>query len=121
LKEIQSLISRHFHTGAEAKWTSMRTAKVELTASTQYFTLLADEPSAVHVAFHSSIDPYGDLQQFAGTTMVHTSENQVEYCKKKPGLDTRLNPFCLHSASSDLIAAHLHTKGLFLAISVLAT
>jgi len=53
-----------------------------LNASNQYFTPRKDARTAKELAFHSDVDPHGNLSRLVGPTHTHIEENTVSYYER---------------------------------------
>ncbi|KAJ7511761.1 hypothetical protein B0H11DRAFT_2214639 [Mycena galericulata] len=78
-KQLHGLFARYFHSEVAKLPGTNGNGGLSLSASNRYLTSLQDEPNAVHIKFGPGVDPFGQLQAFVGTKMVHTAENVVNY------------------------------------------
>ena len=53
-----------------------------LNASNRYFTPRKDARTAKELAFHSDVDPYGNLSRLIGPLHMHIEENTVSYFER---------------------------------------
>ena len=53
-----------------------------LNASNRYFTPRKDARTAKELAFHSDVDPYGNLSRLIGPLHMHIEENTVSYYER---------------------------------------
>ncbi|KAJ7445311.1 hypothetical protein FB451DRAFT_1055705, partial [Mycena latifolia] len=50
-------------------------------ASSNFFTRVADDPTAIHIDVGGGVDPFNSMQQLQTHGLVHTEENVVKYYK----------------------------------------
>jgi len=54
-----------------------------LEISNRYFTPCKEVPHEPEIQFSSDVDPYGNLKQAAGSSLIHCEENVVQYFDMK--------------------------------------
>ena len=83
-QEIFGFFGRVFSHGVRSSWNLMELEGPSLEMSNQYFTPVRDGPTLESVPFQDSIDPHGVLAKIStivGAHVVHTEDNEVEYCR----------------------------------------
>lgn len=83
VKSAHDIYSQFHRTFAEGKFENWNTSAYleyhAIDAANRYLTPKKDAPGMVHIPFSKSVDPYGYLENLAGTNYVHGEENTVQY------------------------------------------